>query len=59
MASGVVCSRCGKIVEKICAFCWRCNGCCDCKIKSGRTINGYIGKTEKVQSKKKNGKNNK
>jgi len=38
------CSNCGENVENLCATCWRCKKCCDCKVKMGRKINGVINK---------------
>jgi len=42
MKRKVKCSNCGKEVDNLCANCWRCKDCCDCKEKSTRTIDGVI-----------------
>jgi len=46
------CAHCGGIVKEVCSGCWKCPSCCDCPEKTGRTINGHIGKSKKEEMKK-------
>ena len=41
----VKCAKCGRIVEKICSSCWRCENCGDefCREHMKKTMNGIIG----------------
>jgi hypothetical protein len=42
MKRGVKCAHCGEVVKSVCANCWRCEKCCDCKNKTERRIDGVI-----------------
>ena len=40
-----VCPHCGKEVNELCSYCWRCKDCkVDCKNHMKRVIDGVIGK---------------
>jgi len=48
MATKLKCPRCGKDVEHLCSYCWRCKDCkLDCFKHMERVVNTTVGKSSK------------